>query len=59
MKEPGFTDRHRKLIKESIMDDFDIRPSRAEILINILENTIKCLIMFIDDSRENKNEKES
>ena len=59
MKEPGFTGSHRKLIKEFIMDDFDIRPSRAEILINILENTIKCLIMFIDDSRENKNEKES
>lgn len=59
MKEPKFTDSHRKLIKEFIMEDFDIRPSRAEILINILENTIKCLIMFIDDSRENKNEKES
>ena len=58
MKKPGFTDSHRKLIKEFIMDDFDIRPSRAEILINILENTIKCLILFIDDSRGNNNEKE-
>lgn len=52
-----FTVAHRKLLREIIMEDFDIKPSRASVLIHVITNVIRYLDMFYDE--EEKNETES